>query len=143
MASIGDTDLSDLPVLIGFRPPEGDDKAVGREVEVLDIEADQLASTQCSRESQEKQCAVAKTSEGVGLSRDHRSEVGNDRGCLAILVRAVRALDASERFTDGNGTGIELVSGGTVGSCNGDQMASKGAGSESSSLGGQQTRPKQ
>ena len=76
------------------------------EVEVLDSEADQFASPQRTRESQEKQRAVAKAGESVGLSLDHGLEVGDDRRSLAKLAGAVGALDAGERFPDRGGASV-------------------------------------
>ena len=50
----------------------------------------------------------------VGLALDHGLEVGDDRGCLCKLARAVGALDAGERFPDRSGPRIQLVPGGPV-----------------------------
>ena len=133
----GTPDPAALAVLVGLRPPECHHQAGRREVQILDIEAHQLAAPQGAGEPQQEQGAVAQPGESVGLGRDHCSEVGNDGGRLAILVGAVRALDAGKRFPDGSGTGIELVPGCPVGGRDGHQVAGKGAGPEASGLGGQ------
>src|SRR5262245_43578769 len=73
----------------------------------------------------------------VGLALDHGLEVGDDRGCLCKLARAVGALDAGERFPDRSGPRIQLVPGGPVSGCNCHQVTGKGAGAQSGCVRGQ------
>jgi hypothetical protein len=86
-------DLATQRLLVRLTPADGDKQALGRLLQVLHIERDEFGASECAREAEQQNGAVARSKDCLGssnrtLSRDRRMSesdpirVGDQQCCL-------------------------------------------------------------
>ena len=98
--SKGQTDFTSGALLIGFRLANGDDNSVGREFEVIYIDAGQLRPSKTAREANERNCAIPETQKVLAPRGDDFANVGRKKRDLSVLRGAEGAANTFESLAD-------------------------------------------
>src|SRR5262249_50832533 len=108
-----DRHLATDAFLIRLRSPQRDQYALGRLLEVVDVERDKLGASEGTREAEQQNGAVAKLAQGIA-ARGHAQHQVAGRSPLAHRRRADRPADPAQYLLHLLVGGGRLVTGSSV-----------------------------
>ena len=101
VAAERDADLAAGALLVGLGARQRDDHALGDELDVLDVDADQLGAPEGAGEAHQQESAIALALEAARQVLAHdRPQVGDRQRGLGVGGGALLAAKAGERLVD-------------------------------------------